>query len=79
MLPPSPPESVATSVSPVRAIRMPITGYCRCARHTCWHARECRSTAYVRIERAPKEEGAPSSSVVLCRECAAPTRRQSVA
>ena len=79
MQPPTSSESAAATVPPVKAIRMPVTGYCRCSRHTCWHVRDCRSTAYVRVERAPKQEGAPSTSVVLCRECAAPTRRTRVA
>lgn len=65
--------------SPAKATRTPASGACRCARHSCWHARDCKSSGVVRILRAPKIDGGPTSSVVLCRECAAPTRRTSVA
>lgn len=66
-----------TTPAPQRSL-MSVSGVCGCARHTCWHQRECRSSAYVRIERVPTPRTA-ASWVVLCRECAAPTRRQRTA
>jgi len=74
----SPFEPVASS--PVLApTRTAASGPCKCTRRTCWHARDCRSSGVVKIVRAPVPERATRSSVVLCRECAAPTRRNRVA
>lgn len=73
------PVSDISPVPPTKAVRTPAAGPCRCSRRTCWHAHDCRASGIVRILRAPKVEGGPSASVVLCRECAAPTRRQRVA
>ena len=70
-------SAVPASLAP--GTRTPASGACRCARHSCWHARDCKSSGVVRIQRAPKIDGGPPSTVVLCRECAAPTRRTSVA
>lgn len=66
-----------TTSAPQRSV-MGVSGICRCSRHTCWHQRSCHSAAYVRVERVatPRSE---ASWVVLCRECAAPTRRQRTA
>ena len=79
VLPTAASVSDISPASPAKAIRSAASGPCRCARRTCWHARECHSSGVVRIHRAPKVEGGLTSSVVLCRECAAPTRRQRVA
>jgi hypothetical protein len=61
------------------ATRTPASGPCKCARNSCWHQRQCKSNGIVKILRAAKAEGEKRTSVVLCRECAAPTRRQRVA
>ena len=61
------------------AQRRPASGPCGCARRTCWHQRTCRSNGIVKILRAPAKDSGRQSSVVLCRECAAPTRRNRVA
>jgi hypothetical protein len=68
-----PPEPTA---KPVKATRTPASGACGCARRSCWHQRQCRSSGVVRILRAPEPKKETRSSVVLCRECAAPSRRQ---
>ncbi|MGA2294785.1 MAG: hypothetical protein ABSG24_06120 [Acidimicrobiales bacterium] len=64
--------------SPVKAIRTPASGSCGCARRNCWHQRQCRSSGYVRILRVPAPDTEVRTSVVLCRECAAPTQRKRV-
>jgi hypothetical protein len=64
---------------PVKAVRTPASGACKCARNSCWHQKTCRSNGVVRILRAPVPGKEDRSSVVLCRECAAPTRRNRVA
>ena len=71
-------SSVGDSLS-VKASRSPASGACGCARHSCWHQRQCRSSGVVRILRAPDPKKESRSSVVLCRECAAPTQRNRVA
>jgi hypothetical protein len=65
--------------NPVKATRTPASGACKCARHACWHQKTCRSNGVVRILRAPDPGSDSRTSVVLCRECAAPTRRNRVA
>jgi hypothetical protein len=65
--------------TPVKATRTPASGPCKCARNACWHQKTCRSNGVVRILRAPDPKTDARSSVVLCRECAAPTRRNRVA
>ena len=59
--------------------RSPASGPCTCTRRACWHSRDCRGSGVVRILRAPAFEGAPRAAVVLCRECATPSRRNRVA
>lgn len=61
------------------ATRTAASGPCKCARNTCWHQHTCKSNGYIRILRAAKFEGETRTSVVLCRECAAPTGRKRVA
>lgn len=61
------------------ATRRPASGPCGCARRSCWHRNQCRSSGVVRILRAPQPKKEFRSSVVLCRECAAPTQRNRVA
>jgi hypothetical protein len=73
------PGAVVGDSLPVKASRSPATGACKCIRRLCWHQRECRSTGVVRVLRAPDQEGKNRTSVVLCRECAAPTQRNRVA
>lgn len=73
------PNTASRGSEPVNVSRMPASGACKCARRSCWHSRECRSSGVVRIVRAPVPEREARSSVVLCRECAAPTRRNRVA
>jgi hypothetical protein len=65
-------------VTPITATRTAASGPCGCARRSCWHQRQCRSNGIVRILRAPDPISELRSSVVLCRECAAPTQRQRV-
>ena len=60
-------------------VRRPASGPCACARNSCWHARGCRGNGVVRIIRAPDPTKTFRPSVVLCRECAAPTQRNRVA
>jgi hypothetical protein len=74
-----PSEVLQESLEPAKATRTPASGACRCARRTCWHSRDCRSSGVVRILRVANPEGTPRTSVVLCRECAAPTQRKRVA
>lgn len=69
----------ATDYSHIKAVRTPATGACGCHRHSCWHQRVCRSSGVVKILRAPHPETGDRSSVILCRECAAPTPRKRVA
>jgi len=71
-----PPEAPVPNPVPVKATRTPASGACGCARRLCWHQRQCRSKGVVRILRAPEPKKETRSSVVLCRECAAPTQRQ---
>jgi hypothetical protein len=70
-----PPEQPAQEPAPVKATRTPASGACGCARRSCWHQRQCRSSGVIRILRAPEPKKEIRSSVVLCRECAAPTQR----
>jgi hypothetical protein len=70
--------SPSVDSEPVRATRTPATGSCGCVRRSCWHQRQCRSSGVVRILRVPEPDTDIRTSVVLCRECAAPTRRQRV-
>jgi hypothetical protein len=63
----------------VKPKRSSATGPCRCARHTCWHQRDCKNRGIVRINRDLKPNATFAPSVVLCRECAAPTQRTYVA
>jgi hypothetical protein len=78
-----PPASEQTStqlpVAPRRPVRTAASGPCRCSRRTCWHARDCRSGGVVRILRASPTTEKTNCSVVLCRECAAPTQRMRMA
>jgi hypothetical protein len=67
-----------TSTVP-KALRRPASGPCACSRNSCWHQRGCRGSGVVRIVRAPDPSKAFRPSVVLCRECAAPTQRNRVA
>ena len=69
----------ASGATPAKATRTPASGPCACARRTCWHVRQCRGTGVVRVLRAVNSNGSTSSSVVLCRECAASTQRNHVA
>jgi hypothetical protein len=62
-----------------RATRSPANGPCRCVRRTCWHTRDCRGNGIVRVLRVADPVGTPRTSVILCRECAAPTQRNRVA
>jgi hypothetical protein len=55
--------------------RLTASGPCRCSRHSCWHARNCNSSGVVRVFRKTSASEKPNSSVVLCRECAAPSQR----
>jgi hypothetical protein len=71
-----PPEGPVPNPATVTATRTPASGACGCARRLCWHQRQCRSSGVVRILRAPDPKKETRSSVVLCRECAAPTQRQ---
>jgi hypothetical protein len=71
-------EPSAGGTPTVRATRTPASGPCGCSRHHCWHQRQCRSSGVVRILRAPDPVSELRSSVVLCRECAAPSQRQRV-
>jgi hypothetical protein len=68
-------QSTTSATSTMKAIRTPASGPCGCKRHQCWHQRQCRSNGVVRILRAPDPVSEQRSSVVLCRECAAPTQR----
>lgn len=63
----------------VKPKRSAATGPCGCARHTCWHHRNCRNGGVVRITRDVKANATFAPSVILCRECAAPTQRTYVA
>ncbi len=72
-----PDSTVPTSA--VTSLRTPASGACRCSRRTCWHQGSCRASAVVRVLRAVGSPEAEPSSVTLCRECAAPTRRNRVA
>jgi hypothetical protein len=72
------PQPLSNGASMVKATRTPASGPCGCSRHQCWHQRQCRSSGVVRILRAPDPVSERRSSVVLCRECAAPTQRQRV-
>jgi hypothetical protein len=58
-----------------RPLRTAASGPCRCNRHTCGHAGECHSGGVVRFLRNSRSKDV--SSVVLCRECAAPHTSQS--
>jgi hypothetical protein len=71
-----PPDSRVSDPAPVKATRTNASGPCGCARRSCWHQRQCKSSGVVRILRAPEPKKEVRSSVVLCRECAAPTQRQ---
>lgn len=73
------PAAPVKDSSPVTATRSPAAGACGCHRHFCWHQRHCRSNGVVRILRAPNPGTDIRSSVILCRECAAPTQRTRVA
>jgi hypothetical protein len=80
LVPPEQASSVTSEVSnPRKPIRRPASGPCGCARTSCWHQRGCRSNGVVRILRAPNPAKTFRPSVVLCRECAAPTQRNRVA
>ena len=72
-------DSSASVPSYAVSTRRPASGPCKCARNTCWHQHQCKSNGIVKILRAAKTEDEERTSVVLCRECAAPTRRQRVA
>jgi hypothetical protein len=74
-----PPSSSTRKAFASIATRTPASGACKCARQTCWHQRQCRSNGVVRILRAAKANEEVRKSVVLCRECAAPTQRHRVA
>jgi hypothetical protein len=67
------------NTSTVIVTRTPASGACKCARQSCWHQRQCRSNGAVRILRAAKSNEEVRKSVVLCRECAAPSQRHRVA
>ncbi|HEY1825095.1 MAG TPA: hypothetical protein VGG21_03945 [Acidimicrobiales bacterium] len=71
-------NSAGSGVSPVRSVRLPGAGPCKCSRKTCWHQQGCRSTGAVKILRMADIEE-ERKYVTLCRECAAPSRRQRVA
>jgi hypothetical protein len=71
-------SSVPSKVTNLRPARLPASGPCKCSRHTCWHQQHCKSNGAVKVLRmADVEED--RKYVVLCRECAAPTRRVRVA
>ncbi|HSN02972.1 MAG TPA: hypothetical protein VLS91_05770 [Acidimicrobiales bacterium] len=73
-------EPAPTSRVPsVTALRTPASGACRCSRRSCWHQGACRASAVVRVLRAVDDPETDATSVTLCRECAAPTRRNRVA
>lgn len=76
---PVPMASLSEETSVVRPVRAAASGPCRCSRHSCWHMRECRSRGSVRIIREPAVGGVSNGSIVLCRECAAPTQRKRIA
>ncbi|MGC2174087.1 MAG: hypothetical protein WA614_01345 [Acidimicrobiales bacterium] len=65
--------------SPPKTIRRPASGACGCSRNSCWHMRGCKGSGVVRVMRAPDPAKTFRPSVVLCRECAAPTQRNRVA
>jgi len=69
----------AGAVPAARSVRAAASGPCRCNRKSCWHSRQCNSNGVVRISRVAATGGGVISSVVLCRECAAPTQRNRVA
>lgn len=75
------PTAVPSSTTPAAPrSRVAASGPCGCARRSCWHSRGCKSNAVVRIFRAPDpEKSAIRPTVLLCRECAAPTQRNRVA
>ena len=70
-----------TAITPAGAAprRVPASGPCGCSRRSCWHHSQCRSTGVVRVYRATGAERQSTPSVILCRECAAPTQRTRVA
>jgi hypothetical protein len=72
-------SEAADASTPVKMVRRPASGPCACSRSTCWHARGCRGNGSVRIIRTPDPTKTFRPSVVLCRECAAPTQRNRVA
>ncbi|MDE3083500.1 MAG: hypothetical protein KGJ39_08825 [Acidobacteriota bacterium] len=73
-------ETTSTSrASTVTSLRTPASGACRCSRRSCWHQGACRASAVVRVLRAVDGPETDATSVTLCRECAAPTRRNRVA
>ncbi len=59
--------------------RQPASGPCGCSRRSCWHHAHCRSSGVVRVYREPQPNREFPPSVILCRECAAPTQRTRVA
>lgn len=63
----------------VRPVRSAASGPCRCSRRSCWHMRQCHSRGIVRIFRVNPSGGESNFSIVLCRECAAPTQRKRMA
>jgi len=70
---------LTSAITPVRPVRAAASGPCRCSRRSCWHSRQCNSNGVVRISRVAASSAESISSVVLCRECAAPTQRNRVA
>ena len=71
-------NSAYSGVTNLRPTRLPAAGPCKCSRHTCWHQQHCKSSGSVKILRKADTEE-ERQYVVLCRECAAPTRRARVA
>jgi hypothetical protein len=56
-------------------LRSAGSGPCQCGRHTCGHAGDCHAGGVVRFSRNSRSQF--NTSVVLCRECAAPHTSQS--
>jgi len=74
-----PKAQLGSANATIRPVRSAASGPCRCTRRSCWHSRQCNSNGVVRISRVVASSGKTVSSVVLCRECAAPTQRNRVA
>jgi hypothetical protein len=74
-----PRAQLGSAIPAVRPARAAASGPCRCSRRSCWHSRQCKTSGVVRISRVKASSGESNSSVVLCRECAAPTQRNRVA